>query len=74
MCLQLLGEVMKEEDKDVKKAVGWALREVTKKDPEAVFEFLQRWAKVKDKNVRSIIKQGMKKLSKEKQEEIKSLW
>jgi len=74
ICLQLLNEVMKEEDRDVKKAVGWALREVTKKDPEAVFEFLQRWAKVKDKNVRSIIKQGMKKLSKEKQEEIKSLW
>jgi 3-methyladenine DNA glycosylase AlkC len=50
------------------------LREVTKKDSEAVFKFLQRWAKVKDKNVRSIIKQGMKKLSKGKQEEIKSLW
>jgi len=74
ICLQLLNEVMKEKDRDVKKAVGWALREVTKKDPEAVFEFLQRWAKVKDKNVRSIIKQGMKKLSKEKQEEIKSFW
>jgi 3-methyladenine DNA glycosylase AlkC len=47
------------------------LREVTKKDPGSVFELLQKWAK--DKNVRAIIKAGMKKLQKEKQEEIKSL-
>jgi 3-methyladenine DNA glycosylase AlkD len=71
ICLQLLDEVMKEEDKDVKKAVGWALREITKKDPE---RFLQGWVKVKDKNIRSIIRDGVGKLSKEKQEEIKSLW
>jgi 3-methyladenine DNA glycosylase AlkD len=64
---------MKEEDKDVKKAIGWALREITKKDPESVFKFLQKWAKVKDKNVRAIIKAGMKKLQKEEQEKIKSL-
>jgi 3-methyladenine DNA glycosylase AlkC len=49
------------------------LREVTKKDPGSVFELLQKWAKDKDKNVRAIIKAGMKKLQKEKQEEIKSL-
>jgi 3-methyladenine DNA glycosylase AlkD len=73
MCLQLLDKVMKEEDEDVKKAIGWALREITKKDPESVFKFLQKWAKVKDKNVRATIKAGMKKLQKEKQEEIKSL-
>jgi 3-methyladenine DNA glycosylase AlkD len=73
MCLQILNKVMKEEDEDVKKAIGWALREVTKKDPESVFKFLQKWAKVKDKNVRAIIKAGMKKLQKEEQEEIKSL-
>jgi 3-methyladenine DNA glycosylase AlkD len=70
ICLQLLDEVMKE-DKDVKKAVGWALREITKKDPE---RFLQGWVKVKDKNIRSIIRDGVGKLQKEKQEEIKSLW
>ena len=73
MCLQILNKVMKEEDEDVKKAIGWALREVTKKYPESVFKFLQKWAKVKDKNVRAIIKAGMKKLQKEEQEEIKSL-
>jgi hypothetical protein len=31
------------------------------------------FSKVKDKNVRAIIKAGMKKLQKERQEEIKSL-
>jgi 3-methyladenine DNA glycosylase AlkD len=72
-CFQLLNKVMKEEDEDVKKAIGWALREITKKDPEAVFNFLQKWAGIKDKNTRWIIKAGMKKLQKEKQEEIKSL-
>jgi 3-methyladenine DNA glycosylase AlkD len=84
ICLQLLDEMMGEEDKDVKKAIGWALREITKKDPEAVFKitkkdpeavfkFLQKWAK-QDKNARSIIRDGMKKLPKERQDEIKSLW
>jgi len=73
MCLQLLDEMMGEEDKDVKKAIGWALREITKKDSEAVFKFLQKWAK-QDKNARSIVRDGMKKLPKEKQDEIKSLW
>jgi 3-methyladenine DNA glycosylase AlkD len=73
ICLRLLDEMMREEDKDVKKAIGWALREITKKDPEAVFKFLQKWAK-QDKNARSIIRDGMKELPKERQDEIKSLW
>jgi 3-methyladenine DNA glycosylase AlkD len=73
ICLQLLNEEMKEEDKDVKKAIGWALREVAKKDPESVFEFLQRWAKVKDKNTKWIIKDGMRKLGDKEQEKLKTL-
>lgn len=40
ICLEFLERVMYEEDKDVKKAIGWALREVSKKDPESVFKFL----------------------------------
>jgi 3-methyladenine DNA glycosylase AlkD len=63
MCLRLLDEMMREKDKDVKKAIGWALREITKKDPEAVFKFLQKWAK-QDKNARSIVRDGMKKFAK----------
>ncbi|MHA1685684.1 MAG: DNA alkylation repair protein [Candidatus Heimdallarchaeaceae archaeon] len=69
VCLRLLEKTMNAEDKDVKKAVGWALREITKKDPIAAFEFLYKWAKQKNnKNTAWIIKDGMKKLDKEKQE------
>ena len=64
---------MKEEDKDVQKAVGWALREITKKDPTSTFKFLERWTKVKNKNTKRIIKEGMKKLSKDEQEKLKTL-
>lgn len=67
VCLELLDEAMREKDKDVKKAIGWALREITKKDPKSVFEFLQKWAKLEDKNTKWIIRNGMKKLAKEKQ-------
>ena len=70
--LKLLDETMKEEDKDVKKAIAWALREITKKDPESVFEFLKKWVKVEDKNTKWIIKDGMKELSDKKQEKLKT--
>jgi 3-methyladenine DNA glycosylase AlkD len=73
ICLDLLNKLMKEEDKDVKKAISWALREVTKKDPKSVFEFLMKWSKVEDRNTKWIIKDGMKKLSKGQQEEILSI-
>jgi len=73
ISLEILNKVMKEEDKDVKKAIGWALREVTKKDPESVLEFLQKWAKVEDKNTKWIIKDGMKKLANKEQEKLKAI-
>ncbi len=62
ICLELLSGTENEKDRDVKKAIGWALREITKKNPEAVFEFLSNWAKLKNKNANTIIKDGMKKL------------
>jgi 3-methyladenine DNA glycosylase AlkD len=73
VCLVLLDEAMKEEVRDVKKAIGWALREITKKDTKSVFEFLQKWAKFEDKNTKWIIKEGMKKLSNKEQEKLKTL-
>jgi len=72
VCLEFLDMVMKDADKDVKKAVGWALREITKKDPKGVFEFLKKWSKEEDKNTRWIIREGMKKLTKEQQNELKA--
>ncbi len=72
-CLEILDEVMQERDKDVKKAIGWALREISKKDEQAVFDFLQKWASTYDKNTKQIVKDGMKKLSQERQEKLRSL-
>ena len=63
--------VMEDEEKDIKKAVSWVLREITKKNPNEVAEFLTRWAKTsRGRDARWIIKDGMKKLPKEKQTEI----
>ena len=73
ICLEFLDKVMRESDKDVKKAIGWALREVTKKDPLFVYEFLKKWAKDDDKNTKWIIREGMRKLPKEQQNELKNL-
>ena len=72
ICLEFLDKTMREKDRDVKKAISWALREVAKKDPKSVFEFLKMRAKVDDKNTKWIIKDGMKKLSEEEQKELKS--
>lgn len=74
ICLSLLDKVMKEKDPDVRKAIGWALREVSKKEPKSVFDFLAKWAGIDNKNTRWIIKEGMKKLPKWQQEEIWSKW
>jgi 3-methyladenine DNA glycosylase AlkD len=59
--------VMEDNEKDIKKAVSWILREITKKNPDEVAEFLTGWAKANPgKDARWIIKDGMKKLPKEK--------
>ena len=73
ICLQFLDKTMREKDGDVKKAISWALREVTKKDPKSVFELLRKWAQVDDKNTKWIIREGMKKLSHEEQEKLRTL-
>jgi 3-methyladenine DNA glycosylase AlkD len=72
---ELLDMVMKDEDKDVKKAVAWILREMTKKNADEVAEFLQKWAEGSPgKDARWIIKYGIKKLPKEKQTEILTIF
>ena len=67
----ILDLVMEDNEKDIKKAVSWVLREITKKNPDDVAEFLIRWAKANPgKDARWIIKDGMTKLPEEKQTEI----
>ncbi len=68
---KILDLVMADNEKDVKKSVSWVLREITKRNPDEVAEFLTGWAKTSPgRDARWIIKEGMKKLPKEKQTEI----
>ena len=61
-CLQFIDKMMHEKDKDVLKAIGWALREISKKAPEKVYRFLMQYSRKPDKNITYIIREGMKKL------------
>ena len=70
----ILDLVMEDKDKDIKKAASWILREITKKNPDEVAKFLMKWAKANpSKDVRWIIKEGMKKLSDDEQKKILGL-
>jgi 3-methyladenine DNA glycosylase AlkD len=71
---KILNMVMEDKDSDVKKAVSWILREITKRNPDDVREFLTRWAKINSsKDAKWIIKDGMKKLSNGEQKRILKL-
>jgi len=70
----ILDVVMKDDDKDVKKAISWILREITKFNHEEIFTFLTKWAKSKpDNNIQWVIKDGMKKLKNDEQRGILKL-
>ena len=70
---EILDTVMEDDESDVKKAVSWILREITKKDPQAVLKFLMKWTRIAGKNAKWIIKDGMKKLPRSNQMKILSL-
>jgi len=71
---RLLSGVMEDPDRDVRRAVEWVLREISKKHPSAVAAFLRRYAQTHpSKRARSTIKQSMKKLSESEQAEILSI-
>lgn len=57
----------------VRKSVAALLRAISKRKPEFVIELCKKWARLKNKNTDWIIKQGIKKLSEEQQEELSSL-
>ena len=71
---RIFDPVMEDKNKDIKKAVSWILREVTKKNPDEVGKFLTKWAK-KDssKETKWIIKDGIKKMTDKKQKQILAL-
>ena len=71
---KILDTVMEDNDKDVKKAVSWILREITKENSSEVGKFLTKWAKTNpNKDARWIIKDGLKKLSNNEQKKILEL-
>lgn len=57
----------------VRKSVAALLKAISKKNPEFVVDLCRKWTRLKNKNTNWIIKQGIKKLSEEQQEELKSL-
>jgi len=68
----LLDRVMEDKDRDVRKAVAWILREMSKGNHDKVAGFLRRWAEAEPgRETRWIIEQGMKKLSDEDQNRIR---
>jgi len=61
---ELLDLVMEDRERDVRKAVSWVLREITKANSDEVAGFLVKWARANpSKEARWIIEHGMKKLS-----------
>lgn len=71
---EILDLVMKDKDKDIKKAASWILREITKKNPDEVAKFLMKWAGANpSKDTRWVIMDGMKKLSPNEQKGISGL-
>ncbi len=69
-CFNIIDNLMNDGDKDVKKAVGWALRSISKKHSKYVSDFLQKWIKFESPNTRWIIKEGVKKLPENLKERI----
>ena len=61
-CLSVIALMMSEKDVMVRKAVGWALREISKKNIDAVYRFLLGYKGSNDKYTRWIIREGSKKL------------
>ena len=71
---RILDMVMEDDDKYIKKAISWILREVTKKNSNEVANFLIKWAKANpNKDTKRIIKDGMKNLTNDEQKKIHGL-
>ena len=67
----VLGQVMTDRDSDVKKGVAWILRNLSKRHPARVFEFLLGWAQSNpNRDTVWIIKNGMKKLPEDQQQQL----
>ncbi len=70
-AFEVLGQVMTDRDGDVKKGAAWILRNLSKRHPARVFEFLLGWAQSNpNRDTAWIIKNGMKKLPADQQQQL----
>jgi len=69
-AFEILDQVMTDRDSDVKKGTAWILRNLSKRHPAQVFEFLLSWAQSNpNRNTVWIIKNVMKKLPEDQQQQ-----
>ncbi len=66
------GPVMDDPERDVQKAVAWALREISKKNAEAVYAFLLSYTAVSSRATGYILREGSKKLPPEQRDALLS--
>ncbi|HEC86288.1 MAG TPA: hypothetical protein ENI49_00205 [Thermoplasmatales archaeon] len=57
----------------VRKSVAALLRAISKKNPGFVIDLCRKWAKLRNRDTKWIIRQGIKKLTEDQQEELISL-
>jgi 3-methyladenine DNA glycosylase AlkD len=69
----ILDAVMDDEAREVQDAVDWALREIGKRYPSPVADYLRRHARSASRPTRRIVKRAMKVLPDEEQEAIRVL-
>lgn len=58
----IIAPLMTAGDSDIKKAVAWALREISKREPDVVKGFLKNYQDSQNKNIQWIVREGSKKL------------
>lgn len=69
----VLDAVMADDAREVQDAVAWALREIGKRHPSSVADYLRRHARSADRSTCRIVKQVMKVLPDEEQKAIRAL-
>jgi 3-methyladenine DNA glycosylase AlkD len=69
----ILDAVMADEAREVQDAVAWALREIGKRHPAPVVDYLRRYARSDDRATRRIVKAAIKALPDEEQATISAL-
>jgi 3-methyladenine DNA glycosylase AlkD len=68
--LEVMDQVMKDNDKNVKKKAAWALKVMGKYYPEETFSYLMKCAEIDNKNSKWIVKNSVKFLDEKKRNKV----